>query len=51
MRTHEEMTAEERMQADITDMRCLTLCIGMLERVHGVCFQFLAHATSHYGST
>jgi condensin complex subunit 3 len=31
------MTAEERMEADITDLRCLTLCIGMLERVHGVC--------------
>ncbi|GLB42179.1 putative nuclear condensing complex subunits, C-term domain [Lyophyllum shimeji] len=31
----EEMTAEERMEADIRDMRCLTLCIGMLERVDG----------------
>lgn len=31
------MSAEECMEADITDMQCLTLCIGMLERVHGVC--------------
>ncbi|KAL1742526.1 nuclear condensing complex subunit [Schizophyllum fasciatum] len=31
----EEMTAEERMQADVTDMRCLILCIGMLERING----------------
>ncbi|THV00743.1 hypothetical protein K435DRAFT_718742 [Dendrothele bispora CBS 962.96] len=30
-----EMTAEERRQADLTDLRCLTLCIGMLERVNG----------------
>ena len=32
----DEMTAEERMQADVTDMRCLILCIGMLERINGV---------------
>lgn len=31
------MTPEERMGADVTDLRCLTLAIGMLERVHGVC--------------
>ncbi|TRM63723.1 nuclear condensing complex subunit [Schizophyllum amplum] len=31
----EEMTNEERMSADITDMRCLILCIGMLERING----------------
>ncbi|KAL1732156.1 nuclear condensing complex subunit [Schizophyllum commune] len=31
----DEMTAEERMQADVTDMRCLILCIGMLERING----------------
>jgi condensin complex subunit 3 len=37
-KSREEMTADERMEADITDMRCLTLCIGMLERVHGVRF-------------
>ncbi|RDB27802.1 Condensin complex subunit 3 [Hypsizygus marmoreus] len=30
-----EMTPEERMEADVKDMRCLTLCIGMLERVDG----------------
>lgn len=34
-RPREELTAEERLKADATDMRCLTLCIGMLERVHG----------------
>ncbi|KAK1232890.1 chromosome condensation complex Condensin, subunit G [Marasmius sp. AFHP31] len=27
------MTLEEKNQADLTDLRCLTLCIGMLERV------------------
>ncbi|KAL0058503.1 chromosome condensation complex Condensin, subunit G [Marasmius tenuissimus] len=27
------MTPEEKNQADLTDLRCLTLCIGMLERV------------------
>jgi hypothetical protein len=32
----DEMTPEERMEADVTDLRCLTLAIGMLERVHGV---------------
>lgn len=31
-----QMSDEERLQTDMTDMRCLTLCIGMLERVHGV---------------
>lgn len=36
-RPREELTAEEHLKADATDMRCLTLCIGMLERVHGVC--------------
>lgn len=32
------MSPDERMEADITDMRCLLLCIGMLERVDGVSF-------------
>jgi hypothetical protein len=32
------MSAEERRQADITDIRCLMLCIAMLERVNGVHF-------------
>ncbi|KAG6841281.1 hypothetical protein C0991_000259 [Blastosporella zonata] len=31
----DDMSPEERVEADITDMRCLTLCIGMLERVDG----------------
>ena len=30
------MTPEERMEADLTDMRCLWLCIAVLERVDGV---------------
>ncbi|KAF5389537.1 hypothetical protein D9757_004209 [Collybiopsis confluens] len=30
-----EMTAEEQQQIDVTDIRCLMLCIGMLERVDG----------------
>jgi len=33
------MTPEESARADMTDMRCLTLCIAMLERVHGVRIQ------------
>jgi condensin complex subunit 3 len=43
MKSREEMSAEERMQADITDIRCLTLCIGMLEHVHGVCLYSPSH--------
>ena len=31
-----EMTPEERERADAIDLRCLTLCIGMLERVNSV---------------
>ena len=31
-----EMTPEERMESDLTDMRCLWLCIALLERVDGV---------------
>ncbi|KAG6887175.1 hypothetical protein C0992_000306, partial [Termitomyces sp. T32_za158] len=34
-KSREEMSPDERMEADITDMRCLLLCIGMLERVNG----------------
>ncbi|KIK68659.1 hypothetical protein GYMLUDRAFT_68514 [Collybiopsis luxurians FD-317 M1] len=30
-----EMTPEEQQQVDLTDIRCLMLCIGMLERVNG----------------
>ncbi|KAL6308311.1 nuclear condensing complex subunit [Sparassis latifolia] len=30
-----EMSPEERARADIVDLRCLSLCIGMLERVNG----------------
>ena len=31
-----EMTPEEKARADAVDLRCLALCIGMLERVNGV---------------
>ncbi|KAI9449685.1 nuclear condensing complex subunit [Lactarius psammicola] len=34
--SHAEMTAVERERADAMDVRCLDLCIGMLERVNGV---------------
>ncbi|EMD37496.1 hypothetical protein CERSUDRAFT_154154 [Gelatoporia subvermispora B] len=30
-----EMTVEEKERADTIDLRCLSLCIGMLERVNG----------------
>lgn len=30
------MSAEERTEADVTTIRCLLLCIAMLERVDGV---------------
>ena len=32
-----EMNPEEKAQADAVDLRCLALCIGMLERVNSVC--------------
>ena len=32
------VTAEEQSQRDAMDMRCLSLCIGMLERVNGVSY-------------
>lgn len=32
-----EKTPEEQARADAIDIRCLSLCIGMLERVMGVC--------------
>ncbi|KAF7375149.1 Condensin complex subunit 3 [Mycena sanguinolenta] len=34
-KAREEMSPEEQARADLTDMRCLILCIGMLERVNG----------------
>ncbi|KAJ7454809.1 nuclear condensing complex subunit [Mycena latifolia] len=34
-RTREDMSPEERSLVDMIDMRCLSLCIGMLERVNG----------------
>jgi condensin complex subunit 3 len=32
----EDMSPEERARTDAIDLRCLSLCIGMLERVNGV---------------
>ncbi|KAJ6523478.1 nuclear condensing complex subunit [Mycena vulgaris] len=32
----EEMSSAEAAHADLTDMRCLALCVSMLERVHGI---------------
>jgi condensin complex subunit 3 len=43
-KSHAEMTAVERERADAMDVRCLDLCIGMLERVNGVGL----HLTSHF---
>jgi condensin complex subunit 3 len=40
-----EMTHEEALRADFVDMRCLSLCISMLERVHGVWY-FLSCRTT-----
>lgn len=31
-----EMSEEEKERADAIDLRCLSLCIGMLERVNSV---------------
>ena len=33
----EELSPEERARADRIDLRCLSLCTGMLERVDSVC--------------
>ena len=35
-RTAHEMTAEEKVQADMADLRCLSLCVEVLEKVNGV---------------
>jgi condensin complex subunit 3 len=32
----DEQSPEERARMDAMDLRCLSLCIGMLERVNGV---------------
>lgn len=40
-----EMTAEEKARADDIDLRCLSLCIGMLERVNGVGVAFFPLST------
>jgi hypothetical protein len=43
------MTAEEQACADAMDMRCLALCIRMLERVDGVRTKFPAVQPEHVG--
>ncbi|KAL5523223.1 YCG1_2 [Sanghuangporus sanghuang] len=30
-----DMTPEEKLEADMTDLRCLNLCTAVLERIHG----------------
>ncbi|KAJ7722735.1 nuclear condensing complex subunit [Mycena maculata] len=35
VKAREDMSPEEQMRTDLIDMRCLSLCIGMLERVNG----------------
>ncbi|KAJ3774574.1 nuclear condensing complex subunit [Lentinula raphanica] len=34
-KNRDDMTAEEQQESDLIDIRCLVLCIGMLERVNG----------------
>ena len=34
----EDMTPEEKTQADTVDLRCLTISIAVLERVNGVSY-------------
>ena len=42
----EEMTPEEKERTDAMDLRCLSLCIGMLERVNSVSSLYLfSHKT------
>ena len=43
-----EMAPEECMESDLTDMRCLWLCIAVLERVDGVKNLTLANVSSIY---
>jgi len=42
-----DMSPEEQARADDIDLRCLTLCIGMLERVNGV--SVVLHFRVHRG--
>jgi condensin complex subunit 3 len=39
-KSSEDMSSEERARLDAIDLRCLSLCIGMLERVNGVRHSF-----------
>jgi hypothetical protein len=46
------MTPGERERADAMDVRCLDLCIGMLERVNGVsnlCLLFILCQLTNLG--
>ena len=38
----EDMSPEQRACVDQVDLRCLSMCIGMLERVNGVCPHFVS---------
>ena len=38
-----ELTPEEKAQADITDLRCLYLCIAVLERINVVRILQVSH--------
>lgn len=40
-RPPQEMTAEEKARADVADVRCLNLCVEVLEKVNGVCASFI----------
>jgi hypothetical protein len=41
------MTTEEKVRADNIDLRCLSLCIGMLERVNSVSVSPMIFIRSH----
>jgi condensin complex subunit 3 len=42
-----ELTPEEQARADALDIRCLSLCIGMLERVNSVQHRFFFPRNDH----
>lgn len=41
------MTAEEKLQADIIDLRCLDLCIATLENINNVCLKIIFLKITH----
>ena len=46
----DEMSPEEQARADAVDVRCLSLCIGMLERVNGVRSRLLSPTLNSHSS-